>query len=168
MKINKYKLILIFVIILISTALIVFKVIENRSVVPVKYAKQISFVVYWPKDHLSQPDKNSIKYAKDNSGAQVLSFYDYVNSARVTFVEQATPSSFNDIPDSFTRYINSLNNYQTLSTTYGSVYLTVPPKFNLNTAILNNRGTLLFASSERHLSDDTWRLIFNNLLIVLN
>jgi hypothetical protein len=160
---NKRKNIIVYSILILSLLLIaaIFLIFHSQKIIPTKYAKQISFIVYWPGDNESRPDKASIKYS---SSTGVISYVDFVNTDKIVIDEQSTPSVFTDFSNYYSDLIAHLNNYDSISTNVGTVYLTLPK--GVNTAISNNHGTLLFASSSQKLSENTWRSIFNGFTAI--
>lgn len=150
-----------------AMGLILFLYLKSKdNIIPQSDKKEIDFVVYWPSDSLSNPQKSTVKY---DAKTGVLSYIDYLDSHRVVINQQATPSVFNDFSNYYSTLINHLNNYETLSTNIGNVYLTLPPNSNnSDTAVSNNHGTLLFASSPVKLTDSEWLHLFNGFKVLLN
>ncbi len=154
--------------IIIVVIIFIGKKIYDRhfNVLPINIKKVISFQVYWPLDQYSRPEITSIKYATTQS---VLSFNDKFKNQKIVFTEQSTPSVFNDVNGYYSALISHSNNYNTISTKYGQVFLTKPPSYpGAESAVMNSGGTLLFATVQGDISSNDWQLIFNNLKVILN
>lgn len=107
-------------------------------------------------------DKSSYKY---DQGKKTLSYiihsYEYGN---LIVSEQPTPQQFIDIPDVYNKVIDGLNRYSVFQNQLGTVYLTRPSdQKSGQTAVLNSSGVLMFVRSDKNLSDDQWRSIFNQI-----
>jgi hypothetical protein len=71
-----------------------------------------------------------------------------------------------NIPGALGKFVEAMNNYQSFETTVGTVHLTKPKSQNgKQAAVLNIKGTLLFARAESNLSDDQWQAFFNHLQV---
>jgi hypothetical protein len=81
--------------------------------------------------------------------------------------EQAAPQSFTDVPQAYDALLNKLREYQDLNTSFGDVTLTRPVELNGGqSAVVNSKGTLIFAKPTRDLPDHQWQNIFNNMQLV--
>lgn len=102
---------------------------------------------------------------KYDPSAQILSFVATIDGATTTVTEQATPDSFNDIPQYYSRLIEEMNGYSTISTYNGNVDLTRPSDVNGDqVAVMNAKGVLMFVHVRSgSLSADQWRIFFNGL-----
>jgi len=137
----------------------------NHRIIPPQLARQISFTIFWPNSVNANANKQSIKY---DSQEGVFSYVVSINAVSTTVTEQATPSEFVDISTYFPALINHMNNYDTFGSANGNVYLTRPNNTNGETAVINHNGTLLFAHAQGNLSENNWRLFFNNLQVIEN
>lgn len=139
-----------------------FLILKPNQPIPQPIQKQLDFIPYIAKGQDITPDKNSYKYDSSQKG---LSFT--VSSAqygKLTFSEQSTPQQFIDIPDLYTKLVDKLNRYSVFNNQLGTVYLTKPSdQKNGQTAVLNSSGVLLFARSEKDLTDSQWRKIFETV-----
>ncbi|HUD05657.1 MAG TPA: hypothetical protein VMR18_01895 [Candidatus Saccharimonadales bacterium] len=59
--------------------------------------------------------------------------------------------------------IEKLNGYASFDSVDGTVSLTNPTEVKSETAVMNAKGTLLFAKSNGNLSENSWKLLFNSL-----
>jgi hypothetical protein len=139
----------------------------TSSMIPANIQKQLSFVLYVPDDKDAVIERSSIHYA---NGDGVLSYTVGYNPAHaeITITQQATPSVFTDVPQYYPTLLDRLNQYASLGTINGTVYLTKPTELKgQQQAVLNDNGTLLFAHpGNRNLSNDDWRRFFNSLQTV--
>jgi hypothetical protein len=80
--------------------------------------------------------------------------------------EQPTPDSFTDVPQVYDKVVDSMQEYQKFDVDVGTVHLTRPPSLNgKQAAVLNTKGTLLFAKPDKDLSEDQWRRFFNSFVV---
>lgn len=159
-------LILLLSVVLIAIILLIFLLSRhNKKIIPTSISNKISYVIYWPNSTNTVSNKMSIKY---DAQTGVFSFITSISSINVTVTEQATPSEFTDISGYYSTFINHLNNYDTFDSSNGTVYLTEPKNTNGVTAIDNISGTLIFAHAQSSISENNWRIFFNNLKVILN
>ena len=107
-------------------------------------------------------DQNTVKYDKSTG---ILTFDVQTDSGvNVTFTEQPTPESFVDILPAYEALIEKLHGYASFDTPNGKVSLTTPHELSgQQSAVMNSKGTLIFARPTKNLSVDEWKRIFNNL-----
>lgn len=139
--------------------------IQSRQSIPPRIKKQISFVILLPQgDQSVKIDRASFKY---DSNLKVLTFVVTCFGIKNTVSEEAAPDAFNDIPGYYDKLIETLNGYSTFGTVIGNVSLTRPVEFHGDqSAVLNAKGTLLFAHPVKDLSDSQWREFFNSLNVI--
>jgi hypothetical protein len=160
---NKYhSLVGALVIILIAAIGILISVIFNQSSqIPSSVQKQISFIIFYPDISTAVVQKNTVKYDKSN---KFLNFIVKYNQYYLTFSEQTTPSEFNYDSNIYPEFVQKLNSYDSFGSVDGTVYLTHPNSANYETAIMNAKGTLLFAKTDNGLMDVTkWQTLFNTM-----
>ncbi len=142
------------------------KLTSPSQPLPSEIKKQISIVVFYPdgKDTLLV-DKKTIKYDK---AAKLLSFVGSTNNGtKLTFSQQPTPESFNDIQQAYTALLQKLGTYSSFDSINGRVTLTKPKELNgTQSASMNSKGTLVFVRPSKNMPDDEWKRVFNNLIIV--
>jgi hypothetical protein len=90
-----------------------------------------------------------------------LSYNATFTGTKLRVSEQATPESFTDIPQTFDKLTAAMGEYGKFDTDVGTVHLTRPKELGgKQAAVLNAKGTLLFAKPAAELSDDQWRQFF--------
>ena len=139
---------------------------ENNNPIPSSIRTKISFVIFYSKASGNiTANKKTIKY---DGSTKIFSYLANYNHKRITVSEQAVPTGFIDIPATYTKFIDSLNQYSSVGSVYGNVALTQPKGLNgQQSAVMNADGTLLFAHPDSgNLSDDQWREFFNSLQMI--
>lgn len=162
--VRKLYIISVLAIVVVVAALIFVRINRDEQFkIPPSIAKQLNFPVVFlknPKDSY-KVDETTIKYAGQPDGSQVFSFVVYSPTSRITISEQAYPEAL--IYDKLT---NSLNPYSEIGTLYGNVTLG-RPKDNGGkqlAAVKYTDSTLIFAKPDSDLSDNAWRILFNDLV----
>ena len=146
---------------LVAVAGLVLMRLHQYVPIPQAVRSQVHFAVFVPGQDVSV-DQASYKF---DSGEQVLSFTGHLADGQpVTFAEQATPASFTDIPDFYPKFLEKLYEYQAFDGLQGTVHLT-HPKGAGQAAVMNAKGTLVFARVAQDESRDTWRSVFNAMRI---
>lgn len=129
--------------------------------IPKGLTDKLEFVAYIPTGVYSFNQKD-VSYSDDT---KVLSMS--IKSKQgvvITLNQQATPEAFQEAPDYYQNLIEKLRRDKTLSTKLGEVYITRPVELKgKQTAVINYRGTLMFAEPSRELDDNDWRKFFNSL-----
>lgn len=141
---------------------------RSHSPIPARISKQLEAPALLPSATLGNfvLDKSSFKYAATD---QVLSYIVSTPSpvVNISITEQPTPSEFIDIPDAYTKLVNSFNTFLTFDTPVGTVNVGHPTQLKGNqAAVLNGEGDLLFAHPDHDLTEMQWRQLFNSLSIV--
>jgi hypothetical protein len=132
----------------------------KSSIVPPTITKQTDFVLFYPNDPAISTQKETFKY---DPSAKIFSFTASLQGKTIAFTEQSTPSQFSDIPQYYPALIDKLNGYDSFQNAIGQVDLTRPTEVKSETAVMNAKGTLVFARSNGDLSKDSWKLLFNSL-----
>jgi hypothetical protein len=138
-------------------------VFKTKYPIPKPIASKITFVIFYPtNDSVVKVDRDTIKY---DTGNGLLSFVARMpNGTKIILSEQATPESFVDILPAYTALIERLQGYSSFETPNGKVSLTHPKELQgLQSALMNAKGTLMFARPEKNISDADWHRIFNSL-----
>jgi hypothetical protein len=139
----------------------IFFVARQPSTVPKSITSSVQFPIFYPKPGKQITIKQtSFKY--DKSLGQVSFIVNYAGSA-ITFAEQSSPDSFSADPTFYPAFIQKLNGYDTFSGVDGRVDLTLPSETHEQTAIMNAKGTLVFASTSGKISESSWKLLFYSL-----
>lgn len=95
--------------------------------------------------------------------AKMLSYTVKLAGTNVVISEQPTPENFVDVPQMYDQLVAQMAEYQKFDAAVGTVHLTRPANLaGRQTAVLNTKGTLLFAKAEANLSDDAWRTLFRS------
>lgn len=106
-------------------------------------------------------ERASIKYDKD---LKQLSYVSKMQDISIIVSEQPSPEVFGDVPQYFDKWITSAGAITNFDTPNGKVYLASNPNYGVNTvAIMNSKGTLLFAKPSKNLSQDQWKQFFRTL-----
>lgn len=154
--------VLVTVILLAAIAIIGIRTL-TASVIPDKIKQQLSFVVLYPSGGGFTIDKGSWKY--DNS-LGLLSYLvtDKNDNAKLTISEQSSPPEFSEVPASLDTLTNKLNAYIDFDSLQGHAYLTHPAELKGGqSALMNTKGTLMFAKPNKSLNEASWRRFFNEL-----
>lgn len=111
-----------------------------------------------------QLDRDSAKY---DAPTKLLSYILTYQGAKVVVSEQPTPESFSEIPQVYDKVLENMHEYSKFEVDAGVVHLTRPPDLGgRQAAVLNAKGTLLFAKASQDLGDDDWRRFFKGLVVV--
>jgi hypothetical protein len=138
---------------------------DTRSVLPSSVTKNVNYDIFVPRDTEKYPVlEESVTH---NTDTKVLSYATTVNNKQVTINQQAEPDTFNapELKVSlYQKLLDKMNQYKEIKTDAGTVTLTHPTELNGGqAAVLDTKGTLLFAQPTVALSDDEWRDFFNDL-----
>ena len=136
----------------------------SQPALPANISKQLSFGVYFPTANtaVATINKRSINYQA--SGGLLSYTAQLTDGTTVSVNQQATPESFVDIPQAYDKLVASLQPYTSFDSINGRVSLTYPKELKgSQSAVMNAKGTLLFARPSKSLSDKQWRQLFNGL-----
>ncbi len=150
---------------IIALATGVFLHVRSPQIIPAQIKQQLDFLIFLPEgDQSSHIDRQSFKY---DANLKVFSVVITSFNVKNTISEQATPDSFNDIPGYYDKLTEKLNSYASFDTDLGKVYLTRPDELKgKQSAVMNTKGTLMFASPDKNLTDSQWRQFFNSLSVI--
>jgi hypothetical protein len=167
-KIISKKIVISMIIIMLSLAALsagIFFLHTKMTSIPIAIKSQISFPILYPSSNSIMNIKaSSIKY---NAPNQQLTFVANYGGGTVSFSEQSTPSSFVDVPAVYTSLVSKLNEYDSFDSVNGSVYMLHPKELmGSQSAVMNTKGTLLFARPSFNITVSRWKEIFNNLVIL--
>ena len=142
-----------------------FLYIRSQSTIPAQIKQQLDFLVFLPQENQSfRIDHKSFKY---DANLKVFSVVVTSFNIKNTISEQPTPDAFNDVPGYYDKLTQTLNLYESFDSNLGKVYLTRPKELNgKQSAVMSTKGTLMFASSDKDLTDSQWRQFFNSLNVV--
>lgn len=137
---------------------------SDKPVLPSNVSRQLSFGVYFPTTKINNVsiDKRTISY-QANEGR--LGYRAQLSDGTTIDVnQQATPESFVDVPQAYDKLVSSLQPYSSFESVNGRVSLTHPKELQgSQSAVMNAKGTLLFARPSKSLSNEQWRQLFNGL-----
>jgi hypothetical protein len=152
------------VVVAVSLIYGVFMLLRPDPPIAAPIRKQLTSALLLPAAETVMIDADSIKY---DSGLKVLSFDAPIDGIRLSVSEQPTPENFTDIPQVYDKVVEQMRVYKKFETAIGIVYLTKPEsRKGSQTAVMNTKGTLLFANPDKDLSDDQWRRFFNSFDVV--
>lgn len=142
---------------------------DNVLGLPYNSFKKITFTIFYPDQGSSDQNIWKIDESKTSYDASsgVLSLT--INNSGITIVmtQQATPAAFKDVQQQYPRMLNALQQYNEINTNFGAVTLTRPKELNgTQTAVSNQRDTLLFAKPNKDLTAEEWTDFFNSLIIL--
>lgn len=101
----------------------------------------------------------------DDKLKQITYTVQYVG-ASIVVSEQPTPEAFVDVPAVYDKMVETMKTYASFDTDIGKVYLTKPDNLGGHqAAVINTKGTLLLAKTDRDLSDAQWRSLFARYIV---
>jgi hypothetical protein len=126
--------------------------------IPHRLQKQLTSTLFVPTS--GKINHGSAKY---DPQLRLLSYIVTAQGDSVTVSEQASPESFTDVPQAYQKVVDGMNDYSDFDTGIGTVHLTRPASLHgKQAAVLNAKGTLMFAKPDHDLSIDRWRRFFNS------
>lgn len=162
---KKIQIVILATVIVVAGIVFVFTVVL-QPVVPPGIKKQLSIAVLYPKDSAFAIDHSSWKYDK-SLGLLTYLVRDKDNNAKITVSEQSSPPQFSEVPGTLDALTSKLNTYADFDSINGHAYLTHPKELKGGqSALMNAKGTLMFAKPDKNLSDSDWRKFFNAIDIV--
>ena len=154
--------------VIVGTVLAVVLVISGlflapKSAIPGTIKKQLTSTLLLPSRQYPV-ERSSSKY---DSSLKVLSFNVKSGANLIAMGEQPSPDQFVDVPQAYQKVLDGMNDYEDLDTAIGTVHLTRPDSLKgAQAAVLNAKGTLLFAKPTSSLSADQWRRFFNSFSVI--
>ncbi len=127
--------------------------------------ENVSFGVWHPVQGKTGYDlvQQSLEY---DEKLQTLTFVlEASDGGKLTFSEQAVPESVPGQPDLFDVQLKSLPEVAKFESVNGQVSVTHPTASDKATAIMRSKGTLVLVHSDKTMTTDKWRTLFNNLEI---
>ena len=131
---------------------------RNRQPIPAGISKQLSFSPFvLAKSRAGGATAGSYKYDKSQG---VFSFVLMLpNKHAFTVSEQASPQNFSEIPGLYTKLLDGLNQFDTVSTFNGTLTLTRPGG-NAEAGVLNDKGVLMFIrTTAKQVGKDEWKQV---------
>lgn len=137
--------------------------LHPASPVPDTIKKQLTSTLLLPRSGTVTISRPSVKYEPKQ---KLLSYTVTYAGTELVLSEQPTPESFVDIPQVYKKVVDEMNNYSSFDADIGTIHLTMPKTLQgKQAAVLNTKGTLLFAKTTHNLSNDQWRLFFNQFQV---
>jgi hypothetical protein len=161
---TKYPLVVLATIIVIAAVVFVVIILRGSSPspIPASISSRVSFNIFYPRTDVPgiKPDNSSIDYSAANSA---LSFDVSVDNVKVAISEQNTPDIFSQ-SGVYSFKLDQAHEYSSFETASGEVDLTKPTELGGQTlAWVNTRGTFMLARAYANLSENNWKLLFNNM-----
>jgi len=144
---------------------------RSQSGISKKILDEANFTIFCPQTNAKsqsawQLQRDRTTYDKE-SGVLTLHAVQKSTGKTVLLNEQPTPGAFNDVPTQYSKMLTSLNEYNELQLSFGTVALTHPEELKgAQAAVANKAGTLIFAKPSTNLSDGEWKAFFESLRIV--
>jgi hypothetical protein len=146
---------------LLAGGTVLAKKLAPEPVIPSSIQKAVASTIFIPGPSATFINRKTVKY---DSKTKLLSYQATAFGINTIISEQPTPDSFTDIPQVYDKFIDNLNQYSNFDTNNGKVFLTHPKELKGGqTAVMNSKGTLMFAKPDRALSGDQWRQFFKSL-----
>lgn len=144
---------------------------RDKNIISKQVLDDANFAIFYPlttekSSSTWQLQRDRTSYDKQ-SGVLTLHALEESTGRMILLNEQPTPGAFNDVPTQYSRMLTSLNEYNELQLSFGTVALTRPAELKgAQAAVANKAGTLIFAEPSVNLSDDEWKVFFESLRIV--
>lgn len=153
------------IVVVVAIAAILYYFLRPQSVIPSATKAQLTSPLLMPTDQtVAVIDRTSVKY---DPKIKMLTYDVQFEDIKVVISEQPTPESFIDIPDVYTKMLESMNEYKKFELAIGVIHLTRPTDLKgKQSAVVNSKGTLLFASPKEDLTEDQWRRFFRTVDLV--
>ncbi len=137
--------------------------LNHQVPLPSSIKSQVHFAVFLPSQGVTI-DASTYKY---DAGQGVLSFVGKMPDGQtVTIAEQATPAPFNDIPNYYTQFLSKIFEYTAFDSLQGTVHL-AHPKSAGQAAVMNSKGTLIFARVDHDEPSNTWKNVFSRMTLYI-
>jgi hypothetical protein len=128
--------------------------------IPSRIKAQLTSSLLLPKDARFHIDRSSAKF---EPSLKALSVKVSAFGQTIIISEQPTPEQFTDVPQAYQKVLEGMDDYSDFDTGIGSVHLTKPSQLQGGqSAVVNAKGTLLFAKPSSALSTDQWRQFFKS------
>jgi hypothetical protein len=148
----------------IGVIVIVVMLLAPKPPIPGQVKSQFTSTLFVPQTSNAKIQRSTVKY---DSNLKLLSFTAQVYGIPTVISEQPTPEQFTDIPQVYDKVLSNMHEFTDFDTDVGTVHITRPTDLGgKEAAVLNSKGTLFFAKPARDLSDDQWRQLFRNVVVV--
>jgi hypothetical protein len=135
-----------------------------KPLIPPKVVSEATSTVLAPDSSNFKIAHQSIKYDSD---LKLLNYNVSAYGKTIIISEQPTPESFTDVPAVYTKVLDGMNDFYDFDVSVGSIHVTTPPQLNgKQAAVLNTKGTLLFAKPSASLSNSEWQQFFTSFTVL--
>jgi uncharacterized protein YggT (Ycf19 family) len=150
--------------IIVCAVVVFFLLIRLHSEFPSSVSKRADFSIFYPsKETTINPLRSTISYDNQAGG---VSYTVMVNNEHVVISEQSSPDIFNDGPVLQLKLQQS-HQFASLTSHLGEIALTKPTGLNDQVvAVLDVKGTLIFAHALQHFTSSQWIKLFNSLQVI--
>jgi hypothetical protein len=137
----------------------------NQS--PIEIPKAVTFGVWYPANSPEYTlKKDSVKYESEINTLTFMIDKKSNQTENLTITEQAVPEIFSVSPDEFDKQVASLQQVTKFDSVHGPVALTQPLSNGKTTAIMKAQGTIVYVHTEKTLTTDEWRNLFNSMELI--
>jgi hypothetical protein len=136
-----------------------------RPAIPATVRDRLEFTPFVLKpDGSLTADAASYKYDASQKGFSFVAHNE--DGVELTISQQATPQSFIDIPDLYSKLVDNMGRYGAFDNQLGTVYLTRPKdQATGQTGVINAKGVLMFVRSSKDLQESQWRRSFQSFAL---
>lgn len=148
----------------LGAVVILILVLLPKPPIPGKIKQQLTSTLLLPNTRKFPVNRDTTKY---DPSIKVLTYKVAAFGKTIIMSEQPTPDQFTDVPQVYQKVLDGMQDYNDFDVNVGGVHLTLPPQLSgVQTAVLNTKGTLIFAKPSGKLSDDQWRQFFTSFQVV--
>jgi hypothetical protein len=123
-------------------------VLRPDPIIPPEIEDRLTSSLLLPDAEKAPVDTASVKY---NDQEKLLSYKTAFAGTTILISQQPTPEQFIDIPAAYKKVTDQMNTYKTFESANGTVFLTTPAQMKgRQAAVLNAKGTLLFANPDKY------------------
>ena len=131
--------------------------------IPGAIKQQLTSTLMLPNTSRYPVARSSTKY---DTGLKLLTFDVTAFHSKLIVSEQPTPDQFVDVPAVYQKVLDGMSDYADFDVSLGTVHLTTSPQLHGGqTAVLNAKGTLVFAKPATGLSEDQWHQFFTSFAV---
>jgi len=140
----------------------------NISPLPEAIQKQLSFSALVVPEDNEDLKTSDIRFESVEDGTRVLSYTITLQDRKVLVSQYPQPSQFNDVEGYRERFLdNVIQQTSSISTAGGTVFLgQMAKQENKPMAVLLEKGLIVFMAPDQSLSEDQWRMIGDELMLV--
>jgi len=143
---------------------LLYHALHKPPIIPPAIQTAVTFPILIPDQRQSQP--YPVMNMRYDASLSRLTYQTAISGSLIDISEQATPEAFVDVPQAYDKLIASLVEYKSFGSPQGTVSLTHPKELHgAQSAVMNGKGTLLFARPNKDLDDASWQRLFSKLII---